>query len=175
MSPSNSGDGFSQAPEEFIDEVINSRDTDDIMPKNCIFDEYVHNAKSKSIEIFDLKRSYERPYVNYYIVITPYGNRKGISMHDIKNIVRRRWSPERYILTREDTNDSGVRVNPHYNILITTRKLLKTSNSNNLNMDVQLQLDGQRGLSRIIDYCFKQYMREKRCIKDKHFYAWKRR
>lgn len=165
---------FSQAREEASDEVINSRVLAEATPNYNIFNEYVHNAKAGSIETFRLERSYERPYVNYYIVVTPYGNRKGMTMHDIKNIIRRRWSPERYILTREDTDDTGKRINPHYNILITTKKVMKNSNSNNLNINVQSTTKGIVGLTNIIDYSFKQYMREKRCIKDKHFYAWVR-
>lgn len=162
---------LSATREELSDEV--SISTEDEIPSESLFKSYGTWARMKSIELFSLIRSYEKPYRNYYIVICPYGRKKGIKMDQIIKIVKR-WGCNRVIITRETMGKKGQSINPHYNIVITTKKKLKDSNSNNLNIKVQ-KLPNLGDITRAIDYCFKEYIKPLRsCKEGRQYYVWKK-
>jgi len=91
-------------------------------------------------EVYNLKKpcyNLDPPVFELYAVITPYWDRKGMSMVEVDSMIRKRWSPKRYMITYEDRDKDGDPINPHYNVLISTCKQLKSYNNNNLNVEVR--------------------------------------
>lgn len=159
-------DDSCQASEECNDEVINT-------PKCNIFNQYGINAKELAKDLFGLIRTYELPYKNYYIVMTPYGERKGMTINEVVKIVKR-WGCHRTMITRETMSKLGKPVNPHYNIIITTTRELSTYNKGHLNVDVQ-ELPRLKDIEQAIDYSFKEYIKPlKKCTDGVHYYAWRK-
>nr|QKI29023.1 Rep [Kummerowia striata CRESS virus] len=162
--------------EEHSDEVSNSSTTieDPIIPKESLFQQYGHWVKDKVKQIFKICRSYEQPYKNYYIVITPYGRKKGMQLDAIIKMIRR-WGCTRVIITKEvRSKETKRKINPHFNIIITTKKDIGSSNSNNLNIKSQI-LPNIGDVARAIDYSFKEYVQPIRfCLKGKDYYVWQK-
>jgi len=96
-------------------------------------------------------------YTTYYVVITPYGNRRGMTFPEVLTHIRKRWPSVRTFIGYEDRDSAGNRINPHYNIVVTTRKRLRSSNTHNLNMEAQV-LFSYGDVKRVIYYSFKTYI-----------------
>ena len=122
MTPLNkSGAPFSATLEhrEVLDTYSATTIEDRRIPKKCIFNNFGYRAKRRAVELFGIIRTYEKPFNNYYLVITPYGRRKGMSMPEVVKIVKR-YGCERVLITLEKKDKKGKPINPHYNIIITT-------------------------------------------------------
>lgn len=165
-----------------ISDRSNEIGANETIPYN-IFNTYGYNARIIAKDIFKICRTYEKPDKNYYIVLTPYGTKKGTPLWIIINMIKKRWSPQRLIVTYEQYNGNYFapiskrkKINPHYNIIITTKKDIKSSNNNNMNIDVQ-EIDYIKDLNKVIDYSFKEYVDPKcyninRCIHELNYYVY---
>jgi len=146
---------FSSDAEEFNDEVDNL----DYLCDSCILEEYPDLCKLRTRYKYWLSVR-EHPLTakdnRYYVVVTPYGKRKGMTFEDFELMIVKRWHPKAYLIIREDRKEDGTMINPHFNVLITTKKVLKNSNNNSLNIVVQ-DCFTQKDIFQVIDYCFKTF------------------
>lgn len=111
---------------------------------------------------------------DYYAVLVPYKSRKGMTMEQVYNMVKRRWAPKRLCITYEDRDKLGNRINPHYNILLSTNRELKSYNCNNINVEVRNVMQYrtlQNDYEVLFDYIFKTYFKPVRreCIERTHY------
>lgn len=130
-------------------------------------------AKNESMLIYDYTNVHYATY-DFYAVLCPYGKRKGMKMEEVYKMVKRRWAPKRLCITYEDRDKLGHRINPHYNILFSTDRYLKSYNCNNINVDVRC-VQQYRSLVAdyevLFDYIFKTYFSPERreCVERRHY------
>lgn len=93
-----------------------------------IFNRYMPNLLSLFQRLFKITRSYEEPWLTYYLVFAPYKRYtpKPTDLLRLEKYCRKKFKYERLIIVRE-TMETSV----HYNILITTKyDLLKLHKAN---------------------------------------------
>jgi len=93
-----------------------------IMPNFNVFNDYAINAKRWCKNTFDVLRKVEQPNINYYIVLTPYRKRTGMTLEQVVKHCKKNWRAIRLLITLETKKSDGTPINPHYNILITSKK-----------------------------------------------------
>lgn len=103
---------------------------------------------------FKVQRSYESPYRTYYIVVTPFAKQRGVAL----GAIYKKYSKdgcERILVTREKLTSDGRPINPHYNVLVTTKKVFHSGNFNYFNLNVQQVVD-LTTLPNVIYYMLKE-------------------
>jgi len=140
------------------------------MPKGSLF-RNVQRTRKHCEDTFNVSETYEQPYNQYYLVICPYGRKSGMDITQVANLIKKNYGAERILITRETMKEDGSKINPHYNVILTTKKILHSSNSNNLNMNIQ-SIPYRRDLSRVIDYIFKEYETYKPWMTKSHYFVY---
>lgn len=130
-------------------------------PKMDVMPEDPNKVETYCRKIYNINTSHYNEY-DLYAVITPYWERKGMSMVEVDQMIRKRWSPKRYMITYEDRDKHGNPINPHYNVLFSSAKLIKSYNNNQLNVKVRFVKDTRSlrdDYDVLINYMFKTYHR----------------
>lgn len=133
-------------------------DTQDEMPKECLFKHYYHNLTEYTVpDEIRIKRTYEG-YANYYIVFAPLQNHVD-SPDDLKKIekyIRSKYQYERTVITKEI-----LETRIHYNVFLTTKRNPVLQNGTiamKYYLNVQ-HIPNQDHLKRVLNYMFKESKR----------------
>lgn len=128
----------------------------DMTDGNCSSRDYLDKIILNRMSEFKHYRTYEFPIYTYYLVLTPF---KNSSIKNIEDLIRyfRKRGYERIVVTKEHYTN-GRRINPHFNVIITTKCSLQKLHMKNCNVHPQLISDHTyNNYQRMFTYIYKEY------------------